>query len=537
MSSIIKGSKAVYDYFKVDDPSTIHNEYSDSSKYANITRKPVPEHKASNFFQAFNLYPSNYSAVERKFLLKVDFSVFFFLCASFYTKYLDNSNISNAYVSGMKEDLKLHGNQLNYFNTCYTVGYAVFHIPLVLLIRKQSFARYLLIVCEFVWGSLTLANAYVTDANQVYVIRFFIGVFEACSFPATYLVFSLWYDDTELFRRAGLYGMSAVLGSATSGFFQTRAQESLNGVNGLEGWRWQFIIDSIFTYGIVVWGFLFFPGLPTTCRKFGLFNEDDMVFARKRLENKVAIPGNFTREVFRKTFKTWQFYVLCCLWVTHHQIWYDSGAKLYLKSKPELYSQSDVTNYAAYFRGGGIFPALLVPPLAHYYGKMKVTLVAMGFAYFSNIVLLIWNVPEKLKLTAYGFESVFQSGLAQMFYSWATVLCRDNVEKKALVLACMNCFSYAVNAFAIPLQWNLEDSPRFRKGFSVNMALLVVANILFLITYYLDKYDLKWIPQYAGDRHNLVLADKQDALEEESDSSSVEIVHSTLEKGKSSISV
>lgn len=35
---------------------------------------------------------------------------------------LDRTNLVNAYVSGMKEDLHFRGNQLNQINTCFTVG-------------------------------------------------------------------------------------------------------------------------------------------------------------------------------------------------------------------------------------------------------------------------------------------------------------------------------------------------------------------------------------------------------------------------------
>lgn len=38
-------------------------------------------------------------------------------------------NINNAFVSGMKEDLKLFGNELNYMQVCWTVGYVVGEIP------------------------------------------------------------------------------------------------------------------------------------------------------------------------------------------------------------------------------------------------------------------------------------------------------------------------------------------------------------------------------------------------------------------------
>jgi ACS family pantothenate transporter-like MFS transporter len=39
--------------------------------------------------------------------------------------YLDRSNLTAAYVSGMKTDLKFQGKQFNVINTCFTVGYVM----------------------------------------------------------------------------------------------------------------------------------------------------------------------------------------------------------------------------------------------------------------------------------------------------------------------------------------------------------------------------------------------------------------------------
>jgi len=40
--------------------------------------------------------------------------------------YLDRSNLTAAYVSGMKADLQFHGNQFNVINTVFSVGYIVY---------------------------------------------------------------------------------------------------------------------------------------------------------------------------------------------------------------------------------------------------------------------------------------------------------------------------------------------------------------------------------------------------------------------------
>lgn len=53
----------------------------------------------------------------------IDFFILTFCCLMYFTNYLDRSNLANAYVSGMKEDLKFKGNQFNLINTVFTVGY------------------------------------------------------------------------------------------------------------------------------------------------------------------------------------------------------------------------------------------------------------------------------------------------------------------------------------------------------------------------------------------------------------------------------
>jgi ACS family pantothenate transporter-like MFS transporter len=49
----------------------------------------------------------------------------------YFTNYLDRSNLANAYVSGMKEELGFVGNQYNQINTVFTVGYV--HLGVLML--------------------------------------------------------------------------------------------------------------------------------------------------------------------------------------------------------------------------------------------------------------------------------------------------------------------------------------------------------------------------------------------------------------------
>lgn len=69
---------------------------------------------------------SNKSAEERKLVRKVDWFILSFCCLMYFFNYLDRSNLTQAYVSGMKEDLDFKGNQLTQITTIFTCGYIVY---------------------------------------------------------------------------------------------------------------------------------------------------------------------------------------------------------------------------------------------------------------------------------------------------------------------------------------------------------------------------------------------------------------------------
>lgn len=66
---------------------------------------------------------------ERRFLFKLDAVILTMASLGYFIKNLDQHNIQSAFVSGMREDLGLYGNELNYMVTAWTVGYVLGEIP------------------------------------------------------------------------------------------------------------------------------------------------------------------------------------------------------------------------------------------------------------------------------------------------------------------------------------------------------------------------------------------------------------------------
>jgi ACS family pantothenate transporter-like MFS transporter len=70
-------------------------------------------------------------------------------------KEMDQSATTQAYVSGMKEDLALFGNELNWFQTYFSIAYAIFIVPSQMLQTKLPPSLWLPFA-EIAWGVLTL---------------------------------------------------------------------------------------------------------------------------------------------------------------------------------------------------------------------------------------------------------------------------------------------------------------------------------------------------------------------------------------------
>lgn len=81
-----------------------------------ITASPAPPARRQKAWQYFS---ADDTPEERRLILKLDGLIIVFLFLAYWAKVLDQSATSTAYVSGMKEDLNLYGNELNYLNTVF----------------------------------------------------------------------------------------------------------------------------------------------------------------------------------------------------------------------------------------------------------------------------------------------------------------------------------------------------------------------------------------------------------------------------------
>ena len=247
------------------------------------------------------------SPAERRLLLKLDASILTIGCLGFFMKYLDQGNLSNAYVSGMQEQLSMYGNEYTYAQTMYTVAYAVMQVPSTLIIQKIRPSIWLAVM-EVAWGAFTFAQAGIQNVPELYAFRFLVGLFESSFFPALLYLLGSWYTKTELAKRVALFHMTAPLGTAFGGYLQAAVYENLSGARGIEGWRWLYIVCGCMTVPVGIATFAVLPDTPYTTRVWFLSAEErELAIERVRRAGK-APPVKIRLATFKTILSSWKWY-------------------------------------------------------------------------------------------------------------------------------------------------------------------------------------------------------------------------------------
>ncbi|EXJ88504.1 hypothetical protein A1O1_05434 [Capronia coronata CBS 617.96] len=437
----------------------------------------------------FDWYPAAYPAEEKRFLRKLDCSILIYACLTSTSTHFgsDSSNISNAYVSGMKEDLGLYGNELNYFNICYYTTMVVFQIPLVFLLSRPLGARYGFAILSVLWGVVTFCQSAVTNVDQLYALRALVGLFEAPTFAATHVVLAgSWYRKPELFKRAGVWFISQSLGQMFSGYLQAAAYTNLDGVHGMAGWRWLFIIDGVITIPIAVLGFLVWPGIPQS-RKVFYFKDAEIELGKRRmLEYKAKAPGKVDWAMLKRVISSWHWWVFVpCFIFTVEALYPTLYMNLWLKA--DGYSVEQVNNYPTIASAVGIVASWLGTTLAG--GVIEPWIMfAIGCtsSIFGAIVMTVWNVPKAFKFFSWCIMGVFTM-LSPIIWSTVNVVLKGDAEKRSIVIASMMTFGYAFYIWVPLLLYATVDAPQWKKGWPACIAFSVVMFLLFVVATLLHR--------------------------------------------------
>ncbi|KAL4808605.1 major facilitator superfamily domain-containing protein [Aspergillus unguis] len=405
---------------------------------------------------------------EAKLLRKIDTFILSFCCLCYFINYLDRTNLNNAYVSGMREELDFQGNELNQITTVFTVGYTVGMLPCNLALTFFP-PRIFFPLVMIIWGGLTMVTAAVSSPQGIMAIRFFLGVAESSTFVGTHYILGSWYTEKELGKRSGIFTASGLCGTMFGGFIQTGIHSSMDGLRGLSGWRWLFIIDGLITIPVAIYGFLMFPDTPTTTKaKYLTADEKDLAVARIPESGAVKVPLNWS--FLKNIFTTWYWYGFVMLWIIAGETESFSSNSLlglYLQSHPtNTYSISQLNNYPTGVPAVGIISTLFWATLTDFMGGKRYLVgyfIAITGVVTSVIILTCFDSTSAVMGAYYWAGAVY--ACQATFFAWCNDAMRYKDDRlRSVVIASMNVGSNAVNAWWIIIFYSANFAPQFTKG-------------------------------------------------------------------------
>lgn len=164
------------------------------------------------------------------------------LTLAFIFNYIDRTSVGFAALT-MNKDLGLSASQFGWGAGILFAGYCLFEIPSNLALYRYGARRWLARIM-ITWGIAASATALVQGPTSFYVLRLLLGIAEAGFFPGVTFLLACWFPAQYRTRVLAFFmlgvPLSSVIGGPLSGYLL-----QLNGLMGLAGWQWMYIVEGV----------------------------------------------------------------------------------------------------------------------------------------------------------------------------------------------------------------------------------------------------------------------------------------------------
>jgi MFS family permease len=171
----------------------------------------------------------------------------------YFFAYLDRVNLSFASLQ-MNSALHLNATTYGFGAGLFFLTYCACEIPSNLLLYRFGATRWIARIM-FSLGACAAAMAFVSGKPSFYAVRLLLGAAEAGFYPGILFFLTLWFPARYRARVLAVFiaaiPISGIIGAPLSGFLL-----SLNGLAGLQGWQWLYLVEAapaLLLAPLVVW--------------------------------------------------------------------------------------------------------------------------------------------------------------------------------------------------------------------------------------------------------------------------------------------
>ncbi|KAI8140340.1 major facilitator superfamily domain-containing protein [Fennellomyces sp. T-0311] len=239
----------------------------------------------------------------KKLMWKVDLRIIPLVALLYLFSYLDRVNIGNAKIAGLMEDVDMTESEYNWALSIFFIGYIVFEVPSNVILKKIG-PRIWLSTIMVIWGTILAAMSKVKTGNHLLAARFFLGVAEAGLYPGVLFYLSVWYTRKQQATRIALFYGSSTLAGAFGGVLAYGIMH-MDGLRGMRGWQWIFIIEAIPTIVLGFATYFILPDYPEKT-KFLSEREREIIVNIIKVDVGPAVERHFSWKQFWDVFKDWK---------------------------------------------------------------------------------------------------------------------------------------------------------------------------------------------------------------------------------------
>ena len=165
-----------------------------------------------------------------------------FVTIGYLLNYMDRNNVGFAALT-MNRATGLTATQFGFGAGVLFFGYSVFEIPSNIALYRFGARRWIARIM-ITWGLVSAATAFVRGPQSWYALRLLLGIAEAGFFPGITFYLATWFPAEYRARMLAWFLVaipaSAVVGGPISGLVL-----QMDGVLGLAGWQWLFVIEGL----------------------------------------------------------------------------------------------------------------------------------------------------------------------------------------------------------------------------------------------------------------------------------------------------
>ncbi|KAL3477329.1 major facilitator superfamily domain-containing protein [Aspergillus californicus] len=417
---------------------------------------------------------------EKRLVRKLDWRILPCCWVLYLLGFLDRANVGNAKTGGMEDDFSLTSTQYSIIVLVFFISYLVFEVPANMILTRVRPSVFLPGL-GLVWGTFAALMGATQNWSQLAAMRFLLGFAEAGFAPGCAFFLSSWYRKYELATKYAILYTSVPLAGAISGLLAGVITDHMEGVGGLPGWRWLFILEGLGSIVASVVIYFLMPDYPSNSKRF--LSEEESILACNRLAvDGIGLTQGTGAEniphwvAFKMTVSDWRVWAQCFLFVLV------TGSQTMQYFIPTLVESFGWTGPDGQYHTIPAYMAALVYVVTACYladryrrkWQFICGLSAIGCILFIAVATLASYQRDKTAqyvLTIFAFGTIY--GCSPLVKTWVSDVIPQPAAKRAIAIALINAIGNASSIYSTWL-WPDKDAPKYTAGFATTTCWLGV---------------------------------------------------------------